>query len=66
VTPANDSSGTGAHGARIEPAGLRKLPSYARRLCFALGSTYLRHSSPEYLRKVRRLWLLGFGCLGTL
>jgi hypothetical protein len=66
VTPADDSSGAGAHGARIEPAGLRKLLLHAFRLCFALGSAYLRHSGPEYPCKVRRLWLLGSGCLGTL
>ena len=66
ATPADDSSGAGAHSARIEPAGLRKLPSHARRLCFALGSAYLRHSGPEYPRKVRRLWLLGSDYLGTL
>jgi hypothetical protein len=66
ATPANNLSGAGAHGARIEPARLRKLPSHARRLCFMLGSAYLRHSGPKYLCKVRRLWLLGSGCLGTL
>jgi hypothetical protein len=66
ATPANDLSGAGAHGARIKPARLRKLPLHARRLCFVLGSVYLRHSGPEYPRKVRRLWLLSSGCLGTL
>jgi hypothetical protein len=66
ATPANNSSSADAHSARIEPAGLRKLPLHACRLCFALGSVYLRHSSLEYLCKVRRLWLLGSGCLGTL
>jgi hypothetical protein len=66
TTPANDSSGAGAHGAQIKPARLRKLPSHACRLCFALGSVYLRHSGLKYLCKVRRLWLLGSGCLGTL
>jgi hypothetical protein len=66
ATPANNSFSAGAHGARIEPARLRKLPLHARRLCFVLGSAYLRHSGLEYPRKVRRLWLLGSGCLGTL
>jgi hypothetical protein len=66
ATPANNSSGTGAHGAQIKPARLRKLPSHARRLCFVLGSVYLRHSGPEYPHKVRRLWLLGSSCLSTL
>jgi hypothetical protein len=66
VTSADNSSDADAHGARIKPAGLRKLPLHARRLCFVLGSVYLRHSDPEYLRKVRKLWLLGSGCLGTL
>jgi hypothetical protein len=66
TTFTNDSSGAGAHGAQIKPARLRKLPLHARCLCFALGSVYLRHSSSEYLCKVRRLWLLGSGCLGTL
>jgi hypothetical protein len=66
ATPANDSSGAGAHGAQIKPARLCKLLSHACRLCFVLGSAYLRHSGPEYPRKVRRLWLLGSGCLGTL
>jgi hypothetical protein len=66
ATPANNLSGADAHSARIKPAGLRKLPSHARCLCFALGSVYLRHSSPEYPCKIRRLWLLGSGCLGTL
>jgi hypothetical protein len=55
VTPVNNSSDAGAHGARIEPAGLRKLSLYACCLCFVLGSVYLRHSSPKYPRKVRRL-----------
>jgi hypothetical protein len=66
VTSANNSSSAGAYSAQIKPARLRKLPSHARRLCFALGSAYLRHNSPEYPRKVRRLWLLGSGCLSTL
>jgi hypothetical protein len=55
ATSANNSSGASAHGAQIKPAGLRKLPSHARRLCFVLSSAYLRHSGPEYPRKVRRL-----------
>jgi hypothetical protein len=66
VTFANDLSDTNAHGARIKPAGLRKLPSHACCLCFTLGSVYLRHSGPEYPCKVRRLWLLGFDYLSTL
>jgi hypothetical protein len=66
TTPANNLSSTGAHGAQIKLARLRKLPSHACRLCFALGNAYLRHSSPEYPCKVRRLWLLGSGYLGTL
>jgi hypothetical protein len=66
ITPTNNSSGANAHGARIEPARLRKLPLHACCLCFVLDSVYLRHSGPEYPCKVRRLWLLGSGCLGTL
>jgi hypothetical protein len=66
ATPANNSSGAGAHSAQIEPARLRKLPSHARCLCFALGSVYLRHSGLKYPRKVHRLWLLGSDCLSTL
>jgi hypothetical protein len=66
ATPVNNSSDTSAHGAQIKPARLRKLPSHACCLCFTLSSAYLRHNSPEYLRKVRRLWLLSSGCLGTL
>jgi hypothetical protein len=44
-----------AHGARIKPAELRKLPLYARRLCLVLGSACLRRSGLEYLRRERRL-----------
>jgi hypothetical protein len=44
-----------AHGARIKPAKLRKLPLHACRLCLALGSAYLRRSGPGYPRKERRL-----------
>jgi hypothetical protein len=66
VTSANNLSGADAHSAQIEPAGLRKLPSHACHLCFALSSIYLRHNGPEYPCKVRRLWLLGSGCLSTL
>jgi hypothetical protein len=66
VTPVNDSSGASAYGARIKPARLRKLLLHACYLCFVLGSAYLRHSGPEYLCKVRRLWLLSSGCLSTL
>jgi hypothetical protein len=55
MTPANDLFGTGVHGAQIEPARLYKLPLHACRLCFVLGSVYLRHSSPEYSCKIRRL-----------
>jgi hypothetical protein len=55
ATPTNDLSGADAHGARIKPAGLRKLPLHARRLCFALSSAYLRRNSPEYPCKIRRL-----------
>jgi hypothetical protein len=66
ATLVNNLSGAGAYSAQIKPARLRKLPSHACRFCFALGSAYLRHNSPEYLCKVRRLWLLSSGCLGTL
>jgi hypothetical protein len=66
VTPANNLSGAGAYDAQIKPARLRKLPLHACRLCFVLGSVYLRHNSLEYLCKVYRLWLFGSGCLGTL
>jgi hypothetical protein len=66
ITSANNLSDASAHGAQIKPARLRKLPLHARRLYFALGNVYLRHSDPEYLCKVRRLWLLGSDCLGTL
>jgi hypothetical protein len=55
VTPANNLSGTGAHNAQIKPARLYKLPLHACRLCFVLSSAYLRHNSPEYPYKVRRL-----------
>jgi hypothetical protein len=55
VMSVNNSSGAGAYSARIKPAGLRKLPLHACCLCFVLGSAYLRHSSPEYSCKVRRL-----------
>jgi hypothetical protein len=66
ATPANNLFSVSAHGAQIKPARLRKLPSHACCLCFALGSAYLRRSGPEYPRKVRRLWLFGSGYLGTL
>jgi hypothetical protein len=66
ATPANNLSGAGAHSAQIKPARLRKLPLHAYCLCFALDSVYLRHSGLKYSCKVHRLWLLGFGCLGTL
>jgi hypothetical protein len=66
ATPANNSFNTGAHGAQIKPAGLRKLPSHACCLCFALNSVYLKRSGLKYLCKVRRLWLFGSDCLGTL
>jgi hypothetical protein len=55
ATPANNLSNTSAYGTQIKPARLCKLPSHACRLCFALGSVYLRHNSPKYPRKVRRL-----------
>jgi hypothetical protein len=66
VTPANNLSGVGAHGAQIKPARLHKLPLHACCLCFVLSSVYLKHSGLEYLCKVRKLWLFGSGCLGTL
>jgi hypothetical protein len=66
MTPVNNLSGAGAYSAQIKPARLRKLPSHACCLCFALNSIYLRHSGFEYLCKVHRLWLLGSGYLGTL
>jgi hypothetical protein len=55
ITPANNLFNASAHGAQIEPARLRKLPSHARRLCFMLNSIYLRYNSLKYPRKVRRL-----------
>jgi hypothetical protein len=55
ATPVNNSFGANAHNTRIEPARLCKLLLHACCLCFVLGSTYLRHSGPEYPRKVRRL-----------
>jgi hypothetical protein len=66
VTLANNLSDTGAHNAQIKPARLRKLFLHACRLCFILSSVYLRHNSPEYPCKIRRLWLLSSGCLSTL
>jgi hypothetical protein len=66
ITSINNLSGTNAHSAQIKPARLCKLPLHVCCLCFALSSAYLRHNSLEYLCKVRRLWLLGFGCLSTL
>jgi hypothetical protein len=55
ITFVNNLSSAGAYSAQIKPVRLCKLPLYACRLCFALGSIYLRHSNPEYLCKVRRL-----------
>jgi hypothetical protein len=66
MTSANNLFSASACSAQIKPAELCKLPLLACCLCFVLSSTYLRHSGPEYPRKVYRLWLLGSGCLGTL
>jgi hypothetical protein len=66
ITPVSDLSGADAHGAQIKPAKLHRLSLLACRLCFVLGSVCLRHSGPKCLCTMRRLWLLGSGCLGTL